>query len=381
MFEHSPLGGSGMERWSECPGSVALSKTIAVVEEEEPDYRRDGMLAHTLGAYCLDNAIDAWEVMDRPAFEAVTAEMADAVQMHLDYVRRLPGEIKAEVRVSRPEFHPLFHGTLDVIVVDPFCTHIVDYKYGVGVVVEVKENPQLLYYAYGYLGNAGLGGIPDSEPVFLHIVQPRAYHPNGPIRVWETTAGYVRAWARDVLLPAMRRVDEEQYLSVGPWCRFCPAKVVCPAMTGLAKAHAGYAPEELKSLDEATLGRRFEAAAPIRMYLKALGIEVQRRLQNNLPVPGAKLVRAKTDRVWKEGAVEALFADIGEDLYTPPAVKSPAQVEKLGAKGKALAQEWAYKPEGSLTAVVDSDPRPAVAVSTMEETFGAAIKGLTTVAD
>jgi len=53
-------------------------------------------------------------------------------------------------------------------------------------------------------------------------------------------------------------------------------------------------------------------------------------------------------------------------LYTEPKLKSPAQVEKLGADKdqrktvKALVGKLAYMPDGKLTVALDSDPRPAV---------------------
>ena len=379
---HSPLGASSSERWIECPGSVTLTKSVFVPEDEDPEYCRQGTRAHELGAFCLTQDRDAWEVLSEQGFEDITAETGDAIQVYLDYVRKHPGDRKVEWKIHRPEFHPMFYGTLDCIISNRLCTHIFDYKHGIGVAVEVKENPQLLYYAFGFLGVSGSEAIPDDMCVKLHIVQPRGFHHDGPIRTWETTAGYVREWAQDVLLPAMRRVDEEQFLSVGPWCRFCNAKLVCSAMTGLAKAHQGYAPEELRAQDDMRLGRFFQASRAIRQFLAAVEKETERRLLDGNAHPDlesvAKLVQKKADRVWKVGAKEALYASLGDQIYTTPEFRSPAQVEKLGVQGKNLVQEWAYKPEGTLTAAPIDDPRRGVTLLTAEQAFGGAIKELTT---
>src|SRR6478609_1680674 len=133
--EHSPLGASSAERWMNCPGSVTLIQALRSspdYEEADPDYRRDGTQAHALAAHCLEGDIDCWEV-DQAQFPELTAEMMNAVQEYLDYVRSLNGHRWTERRVHLPEFHVSFFGTLDCVVESGMDCHVIDYKHGVGV--------------------------------------------------------------------------------------------------------------------------------------------------------------------------------------------------------------------------------------------------------
>ncbi len=373
--EHSPLGASSAERWMRCSGSVALIQALGPIEADEPDYRRDGTQAHALAAHCLNANCDAWEAMGE--FDAISAEMADAVQVYLNYVRSLGGDRYVEHRVHRPEFHPQFYGTVDFAAVSRVneATEIVDYKHGVGVVVEARDNPQLKYYAYGFIGDGPTADLPvmDGETVKLTIVQPRAlWHPDGVIRSWETTAGDIRRWAREVLRPAMERAGEQSF-ELGEHCRFCPAKLVCPAMRHLASdaamaQHETASADRLLSVSDNWLGDWFKRLSVLNMFISAVEQETYRRLiQGDHPALGAyaKLVARRSDRVFKEGApVEERF---GPDAFVTR-LRSVAEIEKLPG-GKEFVAEYAYKPDTGLTAVSLSDRRPAVAVLSTEEKF------------
>ncbi len=96
----------------------------------------------------------------------------------------------------------------------------------------MEDNPQLKYYAFGFIEADGADIHPDDEVVTLTIVQPRVpWHPDGVIRSWDTTAGELRKWAYDELLPAMQAAERKDGgFQLGDWCRFCPAKLLCPAM-------------------------------------------------------------------------------------------------------------------------------------------------------
>lgn len=356
--EHSPLGASSAERWLNCPGSVTLIAALRSspgYEEADPDYRSDGTQAHALAAHCLERDIDAWEA-DATEFPEMTADMMGAVQDYLTFVRELPGPREIEVRVHLPEFHPQFFGTLDCVVFgDDGALHIVDYKHGVGVVVDAEDNPQLKYYGFGKVGLDGLGRWRNDTPVKLTIVQPRAFHPDGPIRTWETTVGAIRKWAEEELRPAMDATKDLDYLALGQWCRFCPAKLVCPAYEGLArKAVQGSSPIT------------YAEAQQLKMLVKAVEEQTFQQLMNNEPVEGAKLVAKRADRTWKENApVAGTFSD---DAWERK-LKSPAQIEKLPG-GKHFVSEYAFRPDTGYTVALIDDKRGAVKIKTLDEKYG-----------
>lgn len=370
---HSPLGASSAERWMNCPGSVALIKELTLPETDEPDYRAEGTAAHEAIAKCLTQELAAWEVIGEK-FKGVeiNVKIADGVQCYLDEVRQLRtpnGSVFVEYGISSP-VHQLFYGTLDWAQVDGDKAWFRDYKNGAGVIVEVEDNPQLMYYAYGLLQ-----AYPDVKIVSLGIVQPNAFHPDGAVRTWDIEAEYIKDWAESTLFSAMDRTQMEgQPFDAGKWCRFCPAKLVCPLMNSLFGAACKHNPREVVALGNDDLGRSYGKIEAVKQYLKALEEEVFRRCNNGDDVQGVKLVHKKANRVWKEEA-PGVFKEIAGAFDVTPRMLSPAEMEALGPDIKKLVKEYAYTPQSGLTVAPESDKRPAVKVLTSTEVFGGSING------
>lgn len=371
---HSPLGASSAERWLNCPGSVALIKALTLPETDEPEYRGLGIAAHELAAACLRDSTDAWEHIGEKyhTFEA-DKEMADAVQVYLDTVRpsfaQSGAKVYVEYSVSHPA-HPLFYGTLDEGTVYGTTAEINDYKHGEGIVVEVENNPQLMYYAYGFLRE-----FPAVEDVILRIIQPRAFA--SPVREWRVKRAFIEAWATGTLIPAMHLAElEGGDLDAGNWCRFCPAKLVCPLLKNLFGAAMQTNPKEVIELTSASLGREYGYIQAVKYYIKALEEEIFARLNRGGDVPGTKLVPKKANRVFKPEALTLAREKFGDDAFTLPEMKTPAEIDKLGATGKTFTREYAYTPQTGLTVAGADDNRVAVKVLTSQEAFGDAVKRL-----
>lgn len=367
---HSPLGASSAERWMNCPGSNALLKTLALPETDEPDYRANGIAAHEAAAHCLTKGLDAWEIVGE-AFHnvAVDTEIADAIQLYLDTVRPIMAaatHTMVEHRISSPA-HPLFYGTVDFAAIGEDLLTVADYKHGEGISVDVEQNPQIMYYAYGVLQDH-----PELRRVRLMIVQPRGFHSDGPVREWTISAEDLAHWGETILIPAMNRAELDSTLDAGPWCRFCPAKLVCPLMTSLFGAACKANPKDLVNYTDASVGRSYQYLQAVKFYIKALEEDVLRRLQNGTDVPGVKLVNKKANRVWKDGSQAIFEARFGKDVFTEPSFKSPAEIDKLGDAAKQLVREWAYTPNTGVTVALADDPRIAVKVEKPSQTFAAA---------
>ncbi len=390
---HSPLGASSAERWMNCPGSVSLIKQLDLDETDEPEYRGLGIAAHEAGAHCLKNGLDAWEVMGEKfhGFE-VDLNMANAIQVYIDTVRPV---MEKEGAISYVE-HGLaytqetdsvkeiidpradgilkkyFYGTGDsavVRVVDRYMD-VVDYKHGEGIIVEAENNPQLLYYAFGFLLLH-----PEIETVRIRIVQPRTF--DEPVKTWIVKASYIREWVAEKLVPAMQLTEMDgAELDAGSWCRFCPAKLICPMMSSLFGAACTSNSKALVPLTDATLGRAYQYKEAVKFYLKAMEEEVYRRLNLGGAVPGCKLVPKKANRVFKPEAPALFKEKFGDEAFSKPELKSPGEMEKLGAAAKELVREYAYTPQTGLTVATDEDKRVAVKVETTQQAFGSAVKNL-----
>lgn len=377
---HSPLGASGAERWMRCPGSVRLLQNLQLPETDEPEYRKEGTAAHAALELCLREGLDAWEVQGRHfgADVECTAEMANAIQVFLDAVDRNAPLQWIEEHVDNPEFHPQFYGTIDfgtlssedAPVQDVLMLTINDFKYGMGVVVECYRNPQIMYYALGLLLKLkAQGTTPDR--VRLRIIQPRAFHPEGFVREWECSPAQIFDWANDELRPAMQRTGTDPALWPGDHCRFCPAKLVCPAIRGMVEAAMNANVEDVVKWDDVLADQTYPLLAPLKSFIKAVEEDVMRRLSSGRDFVHAKLVHKKTNRVFKGGVKEVLLArGIPEtDIMTKPEMKSPAEIEKLGAVAKAIVLEYAYTPESGLTVALASDKRVGVKAPLASEIF------------
>lgn len=388
---HSPLGASSAERWMACPGSVSLIKELKLEETDEPEYRGLGIAAHEAGAHCLKNGLDAWEVIGEKfhGFE-VDFAMATAIQVYIDtarsyieqegavsyiehglsYTRR--DDKVAEIIDPRADaiLKKYFYGTGDCGVVIGQTLYVIDYKHGEGIIVDAEENPQLMYYGFGFLLMH-----PEVTGINLIIVQPRTF--DIPVKSWWISALELRAWVVEQLVPAMQLTEMDgAELDAGSWCRFCPAKLICPMMASLFGAACTSNTKAVIPLTDASLGRSYQYTQTVRSYLKALEEEVFRRLNQGGAVPGCKLVQKKANRVFKPEAPALFKEKFGGEVFTKPELKSPSEMEKLGAVAKELVREWAYTPQAGLTVATDDDKRVAVKVETTQQAFGAAIENL-----
>lgn len=390
---HSPLGASSAERWMNCPGSVSLIKELDLDDTDEPEYRGLGIAAHEAGAHCLKNKLDAWEVVGEKFhnFE-VDENMAHAIQVYIDTVRPVMEKEGAIVYVEHglayaqkdgavaeiidPRADSLlkkyFYGTGDCCVVRPSDRYmdVIDYKHGEGIIVEAENNPQLLYYAFGFLLLHG-----EVETIRIRIVQPRTF--DEPVKTWIVKADFIRDWVADKLVPAMQLTEiDGAELDAGSWCRFCPAKLICPMMSSLFGAACTANPKAIVPFSDATLGRSYQYREAVKFYLKAMEDEVYRRLNLGGAVPGCKLVPKKANRVFKPEAPAKFKEKFGGDAFTKPELKSPSEMEKIGAAAKELVREYAYTPQTGLTVATDDDKRIAVKVETTQQAFGSAVKNL-----
>lgn len=368
---HSPLGASGAERWMACPGSVALLGLVGEDISDEPDYRREGIAMHEGAAHALENDLDAWELVGME-FNAtpMTPDLCDPLQIYLDHCRSLGGERYVEYPISSP-VHPQFYGTLDFGSLSE-TIEIVDLKCGQGIMVEIEDNPQVKYYAFGLIDglerHRGKQLWDNDTVVELTICQPRGFHSDGPVRRWETSVGELKAWVHDQLVPAMHATEFDQSLQVGEWCRFCPAKLVCPMLTSLFQAACLANPAHIPDMNDEAVGRNFTLAAGVKHYLKALELEAYNRAMRGRTIPGGKLVHKKANRVWKEGAVALAKERFGADAWNEPDFKTPAQMEKVPA-AKEWVKEFAFTPTSGLTFVLETATGQAVQTTAPADRF------------
>lgn len=337
-----------------CPGSIGLTARSRaagdIPEETSSVYAEEGTRAHTLLSECLLAGCEAWE---KP-------ELADDVDMilHVDSaLHAFRGLGKGETFVEQ-RVYPVFgrediFGTVDFAhISDDHVLSVIDFKYGKGVAVSPFENEQLRFYALGLLRLK-----PRVSHIAIGIHQPRN---GGPHIKWGDylTADELLAWGETLAEAVAQAELPTAPLSPGDHCRWCPAKVMCPAQSALLfDGFVSSAPPAQLSDEE--IGARLQQVKVLRDYANQLEELVFQRLRDGRSIPGWKLVRKKVARQWKEGADKILVDRLGDNAYSR-SLLSPAAAEKVQGC-KALVAEWAYMPETGLTLAPASDSREAQA--------------------
>jgi hypothetical protein len=409
---HASLGASGAHRWMNCPGSPRLIEQIG--ERRSSIYVDEGTAAHLLAERCLSCNHDAKVFLGRIVniksdahgtqflakgspisdgmFE-VDKEMVEAVQLFLDEVRAAIEEGDTLVVEHRINLGDDMFGTADAIVIKKRACRlkVFDLKYGAGVAVEVKDNPQLIYYGEGAFREVG-DALDWFTGMDITIVQPRCPHPDGPVRSVEIDPLQLLDWSLTIAqaadatrAPDAPLVPWTPESGVSDWCRWCPAAGGCPARASRALAVAQEDFDDLDALPEIALptpellsprqiAKILDGAELLTTWLESVRQFAYSEAENGRPIPGYKLVDKVPRRHWSDEdaaahEVRAMGLD-REQIYTEPKLKSPAQIEKLVGKKDFAAKLAKLAPAVSsgTTLAPESDKRPAV-VRSIESEF------------
>lgn len=365
MITHSIFGPSSAHRWLRCPGSI---KAEASVPEKESPYAVEGSAAHALAETCLKNKNDTnvWigkKLLYNNKEWIIDPEMADYIQMYIDYVREIDGDLEIEQKVSYNDWVSGGSGTADAIVVKDDILFVIDLKYGKGVKVDAKRNPQGQLYALGALSERAV--FQKFKKVIIIIHQPRLEH----VSEWETTPDDLYSfghWAKGraqlCIEPNPERVPGDKQ------CQWCKAKAVCPA---LSKQTEMVISNQFNDLDEKTIKAPeilsddqlqfiMSNKKLIESWLKSVEAYVKERIEDGNGFPGWKLVHGRSTRKWndEEKAERLLRRLLGAtDAYKKTLLTPPAAEKALGKEKKHRIDKLIFKPEGAPVLVSESDKR------------------------
>ena len=366
MGVHSKIGASSTKRWMTCPGSVRLVESVP--KAPSSSYADEGTAAHTLAEMCLKSPSnrDPKDFIGQAVSDkgiVVTEEMAEAVTVYTDYIRGLGLPVTIECRFDLGEIYPGMFGTADAVAFDSETQtlHVVDYKHGAGVAVEVENNTQLLYYA---VGSAHENTQHPFVSVRLTVVQPRCPHSDGPVRSWDVDGVDLLLWTADLVDAAKRSEDPDAPLISGEHCRWCPAAGVCPQLRAdaLAAAETDFAGDV--AYNPAELAEALDQLPRVEAWVKAVREFSYSEAERGFCPPGYKLVLKRATRKWvdEQEAAKYLntcgFAD--DAIYSPPKLKSPAQLEKAVGKQELETCGLVTAESSGYTLVPNTDRRQEV---------------------
>jgi hypothetical protein len=340
---HAKLSASGSATWLHCAAAPRLQEGI--IEPTSP-YAQDGTDKHAQAEHLLLN-----NEGDGPF-----PHHTDFVMPYVDHVRSLVGPkdtLLVEQRVCFDEWVPDGFGTADTIILhDNGTLSTVDLKGGLGVKVSATENSQLRLYGLGALQAHQFDH--GTHTIRMVIVQPGLDHISEEV----ISVKELLQWGEWVKQAAQATTSPDAPATPGAkQCRWCKARFTCKARA-LDALNSSFG-EFITAQDVAML---LPVVAKINDWTKDLEAHAMSLATNGSTIPGYKLVEGKSQRKFKDNAVEVLHAAGLSDaqIFAPAQLKPLGEIEKaLGGKRKATSvlEEACVKPEGKPTLVPISDPR------------------------
>lgn len=368
---HALLGPSSSKRWINCTPSARLTETY---EDSESVFAAEGTDAHALCEYKLRKALGV-ESEPMPELQFYDKEMEESANAYVSYIMELVEEAKKNCKdpivlieqyLNFEKYVPEAFGTGDCLVAGDKTLYVVDFKYGRGVLVDAKENTQMMLYALGALELFDC--IYDIDKVHMTIYQPRLSN----ISTYEISKEELYKWANDVLIPkAQMAYKGEGEYHCGEWCQFCKAKTTCRerANFNLALATGDFAKPPLLTDEEVeNVLERIDTLVTWATDIKDYAFN---EALKGKKWKGWKLVAGRSNRKYAdETAVATAVQAIGIDPFEKKLLTITELQKKMGkAKFEEIVGKYIIKPEGKPTLVVETDKRPEITVNSAENDF------------
>jgi len=367
MAKHAFLSASSSDRWLHCPPSAKL---CAQEEDTDSPYAQEGTDAHALCQYELEKALGRSPKDPRPDLTFYNEEMQESADGYAAFVM----EQLAAVRETCPDPAVLVEQTLDfskwvshgfgtgdcVIIADDLL-QVIDYKYGLGVLVSAagsdgSGNSQLKCYALGALDT--FGDLYNIRRIRLSIYQPRRQNTDS----FDMTVEELLAWAENTLAPIARLAfDGEGEFAAGDHCVFCKIRATCRKRAEYNQDLARYdfAPPPTPSPQEiAEILPKLDRLTGWAEDLKAYALQ---EAVKGTAFPGFKVVEGRsTRRFTDENAVAKIVTEAGYEAWDQKLQTITSLQKQMGRKTfNELLSQFIEKPRGKPTLVPDSDSRPA----------------------
>ena len=366
MPKHAFLSASASDRWLHCPPSAKL---CAQEEDTGSPYALEGSDAHELCQYELEKQLGRDAKDPRPNLTYYNEEMQEGADGYVAFVM----EQLASIKETCPDPAVLVEQTLDfsrwvnhgfgtgdcVIIADDLL-QIIDYKYGLGVLVSASGtdgtgNSQLKLYALGAIDT--FGDLYDIKRVRLSIYQPRRQN----IDSYDMTVEDLLRWADNTLAPiAKLAFDGEGDFAAGDHCVFCKIRATCRKRAEYNQSLARYdfAPPPTLSPEEiAEILPQLDQLTSWADDLKSWALQ---EAVKGTTFPGFKLVEGRSNRRFTdENIVAKIVTDAGYDAWERKLQTITSLTKQMGRKTfNELLGSYIEKPQGKPVLVPTSDSRP-----------------------
>ena len=226
--QHALLSPSSAHRWLNCPPSAKL---CAAQEDTTSVYAQQGTDAHELCQYKLEKALglDTKDPTENLTYydeemETCAADYASFAMETLAKIKETCPDpvVLIEQQLDFSRFVPQGFGRGDCVIIADGTMHVIDFKYGLGVLISAENNPQMLCYALGALEL--LDSLYEFAQISMTIFQPRRDN----ISTSTISKDKLLAWAENTLAPTAKLAYEGKgEFKAGDHCQFCKIKATC----------------------------------------------------------------------------------------------------------------------------------------------------------
>lgn len=382
--QHAMLSPSSSHRWLICTPSALLE---SYEPSEQSVYAKEGTEAHYLAEIKLSNKLKY--ISDEEyktkfdnfikSSEYYNIEFEEYVDSYVNEIMAIINEdykgksvkVFLEEKVYFNDIVPDGSGTSDVVIVGNDFIHIVDLKFGKGVLVSAIGNTQLRLYALGAV-SVHIRECTCKE-VAMTIIQPRLNEKSTDI----ISINELNDWAINYVRPRAKLAYEGKgELTPGEHCKFCKRKGKCKALADkqleIAQNEFNEVVVNNELLEPSNMSPEFLAKVLqitprlIEWFESVASYAKNEVINNGLKLPGYKLVEGRSVRVIYDtkSVIEKLKnSGFDESLFIEqPKLLGITTLEKnIGKKlFNDLCGNYIVKPAGKPVLVPEEDKRPAI---------------------
>lgn len=360
MPKHAFLSASSAHRWLPCPPSAKL---CAENKDESSPYAKQGSDAHELCEYKVLHALGQDVKDPTEDLDYFDTEMDESTDSYCSFVMEQYEKAKqyckdpkvlVEQRLDYSKWVPDGFGTGDCLIIADKVLQIIDFKYGLGILVDAENNPQMMCYALGALDT--YDGIYDIESVEMTIFQPRRDN----VSTFTISKTDLLKWADEYLAPiAQLAYNGEGEFKAGDHCQFCKVKATCRKRAEYSMELAVYEFKEPATLDDTEIAEILPKIDNLVAWANDIKEYALQQAMSGAEYPGFKVVEGRSVRKYTdEAAVAAAVTDAGYDPYEKKVLGITAMTSLLGKKRfEELLGGMITKPPGKPTLVPESDKR------------------------
>jgi hypothetical protein len=358
MAKHYKIGGSTAKRTLKCPAWVTESAKLPAINRSSAAAERGTAMHEVLELLLNDVMLE--EAIEKVGYEFDSFDISQMVTAF-----KAGQTLFSQYQIDEFETEPLMSvaddvgGSADVVAAGQDWTLVADFKFGRGPVDPVN-NPQILFYHWLACQDDTVDDLTEGRALVGAIIQPALS--SEPL-IYEYSPEEVAIFDNDIREAIGIVRSGKAVPTAGDHCEYCPVEPYCSARREMVNQ------TRLMPLDQIdSLAKSLDMIDQLEAFIKATWEEADKVMKEmGVKIPGYKLVAKKENRKFGDPfkTAAALTSAGVKDIYSPPALKTPPQIEKT-LKAEAVEFDinaWLKAPSGETEITHEGDKREEIVLN------------------